>query len=106
MRPLVQRELARLSEALATGPASEGLFAIVQVLVFYQVLITGELPFAQVADVPVSLEMVTVDVALEVELGVVGLVTSRSHAAIQHNQVFRHYLSLNLQHGCERELRS
>lgn len=82
MHPLVQRELARLSEALATGPASERFFAVVQVLVFYQVLMTGELPFAQVADVLVSFEVMTVDVALEVKLGIIGFVTSWGHAAI------------------------
>jgi hypothetical protein len=65
-----------------------------QIPVFYQVLITGKVSVADAADVPLSLDMMTINMPLEVEFGVIDFVASWGHAAIQNNQVFGHYIAL------------
>lgn len=64
-----------------------------QIPVFYQVLITGKVSVADTADVPLSLDMMTINMPLEVEFGVIDFVAPWGHAAIQNNQVFSHYIS-------------
>lgn len=63
-----------------------------QIPVFYQVLITGKVSFAETADVPLSLDMVTINMPLEVEFRVIDFVASWGHAAVQNNQMLSHYI--------------
>lgn len=90
MHSFVQGQLARLAVPSAAGGADERLLSRMKVRVFDEVLFARKLVMTLIADVSLGLEVVAVHMPLQVELGVVGLPALWGHAAVYHNQIFRH----------------